>query len=242
MSRIISFATGTMWRWRGLKNWNALLDHIKHFNIEGVEITFASKEELYVFKLSKQNEKWLRGLKYVTIHAPFKLVRKARDEEEVMKQLNLLSGLCIKIKAKNIIIHPRDLPRPEMLKMFKFKVSTENLPKRSHVSIFDLERIFKKYPKIGLCLDVSHAYLWSKHEARKLVAKFGKKITQIHFSGTYRNKEHQPIRIVTKDFLYSINPVFLLSVPVVIEGDTRSRDKKFLKEEVEYIKHMFKDK
>jgi hypothetical protein len=242
MSRIISFATGTIRRWDKSQNRNDLLTYVKKLKVDGVEITFASKEELYAFKLSKQNEKWLKGLKYVTIHAPFKLVRKARDEEEVMKQLKFISGLYIKIKAKNVIIHPRDLPQPETLKMFKFKVSTENLPKRSHVSIFDLERIFKKYPRIGLCLDASHAYLWSKHEARKLVAKFGKKITQIHFSGTYRNKEHQSIRIVTKGFLYSIKPVFLLSAPVVIEGDTRSRNKKLLKEEVEYIKHMFKDK
>lgn len=239
MPRIISFALGNIWRWTESKNRDVLIKYAKDLDVSGVEVTFSSKEELYALKLSKNNEDWLKSLDYVTIHAPFGLVRKADNEQEVIKQLNLIARLYDKINAKNVIIHPQDLPKHDILKNYHFKISTENLPKNKYISISELEKILNKYPKIGLCLDVSHAYKWSKYETGKLVKTFSKKITQIHFSGTYKKKDHQSLRSVTKDFLFSIQPIKQLNVPIVIEEDIKNKSVKFLKEEVEYIKVMF---
>ncbi|MDD5626804.1 MAG: hypothetical protein PHW01_02210 [Patescibacteria group bacterium] len=240
MSRIISFASGNFWSWKDSKDRNGLLSYMKNLKVDGIEITFSSKEELYASKFSAANEKWLTKLNYVTIHAPFHLSRDADNEQEVIRQLKIISALYTRINAKNVIIHPQDLPAPRILNMFPFKVSTENLAKKKNITIADFRKIFKKYPKVNLCLDVAHAYLWSKDETGKLVNAFKNRISQIHFSGTYRKRDHQSIRIVTKNFLSSIEPIFSLKCPIVIEGDIRPKNLQFSRDEVEFIKNMFR--
>jgi endonuclease IV len=239
MARTVSFALGNIWRWSRARNRNNLLAHIRKLEVDGVELTFSSKEELYNFKLSKKNEKWLRSLSYVTIHSPFNMIKRADNEEEVIRQLVFIDRLYKKIKAKNVVIHPEDLPSPKILNKFDFNVSTENLLKKRNVTIAKLRKIMKKYPRIGFCLDVSHAYIWSKYETQKLVRAFGKRITQIHFSGTYKKKDHQSLRAVSRDFMFSIRPVFRLNAPIVIEEDIRVKSARFLREEVDFIRSMF---
>jgi sugar phosphate isomerase/epimerase len=249
MARITSFATGNIWSWVKSGNKNTLIKFIKNLEVDGVEITFSSKEELYATKFSLENEKWLRGLQYTTIHAPFNLLRNANDDKEVVKQLEIIASLYRRLNAKNVIIHPLDLPKPEILERFKFNVSTENLTKKVRasgnsgkkfrLSVAALQKILKRYPKIGFCLDVAHAYTWSKQETSRLVEAFCGRITQIHFSGTYRKKDHQSLRIVSKDFLDSIEPIWKLKAPLVIEENMIKQGQKFLKEEVRYIRDTF---
>ncbi len=240
MARIISFALGNIWRWEKSKNRNDFIKYAKSLDIDGVELTFASKEELFAFKLSLANEKFLKGLNYVTIHAPFDLIGEAGNEKELIEQLDAISRIYRQVNAKNVIIHPHGLPSRKILDKFNFKVSTENLRKKRNVSISNFKKIFKKYPKVGLCVDVSHAYSWSKKETEKLVRAFSSRITQFHFSGAYRGKDHQPIRIVSKDFLSSIELLFKSKAPIIIEEDIKIKSEQFLKEEVEFIKKMFR--
>jgi len=243
MKKVYSFASGNIWGWTKTKNRNILIDYIREagLDIDGVEITFASKEELYATRLSKKNSSWLRRLNYATIHAPFKLVRKAKDEQEVIKQLDIISRLYKEVGAKNVIIHPPDLLllAPEILGRYSFNVSTENLPPRVKISILDLRKILNKYPKMGLCLDVAHAYFWSKHETEKLVKNFKNKISQIHLSGTYKKKDHQSLQVVTDNFLSSVEPIKKLGVPIVIEEAMDTRNLKYVRAEIEYIKKYF---
>lgn len=242
MPRIISFALGNIWRWKKSKNKNDFMRYAKNLGIDGVEITFSSKEELYAFELSLDNERFLRGLDYVTIHAPFYFIKKAGNERELIRQLEVIFKIYKQVGAKNVIMHPYDdLPERRILDRFNFKVSTENLRKKKNVTIADFKKIFEQYPKIGLCVDVSHAYSWSKQETEKLIKAFSDRITQFHFSGAYRGKDHQSLRIVSKDFLSSIEPLFKSKVPIVIEEDIKIKSEEFLKEEVSFIKKMFRD-
>jgi len=238
MPRIISFALGNIWRWEKSKNRDDFIKYAKNLDIDGVELTFASKEELYAFKLSQSNEKFLKSLDYVTIHAPFDMDEE-NNEEEIIKQLYIVSDIYKEVNAKNVIIHPNYLPDKNILNRFSFKVSTENLRKKANITISDFKKIFKEYPKVGLCVDVSHAYSWSKQETENLIKSFSDRITQFHFSGAYRGKDHQSLRIVSKDFLSSVELLFKLKAPIVIEEDIKIKNEKFLKQEVEFIKKMF---
>jgi hypothetical protein len=238
--RIFSFALGNIWRWTTSKNLDVLVDHAKELDISGFEITFASKKELYFFELSQKNASWLRQLDYVSIHAPFSLVRESENEKELIWQLDIISRLYSEISAENVIIHPDNLPSPEILKKYDLNISTENLPSAGYTTVLDLRNILTEYPEIGFCLDVSHAYLSSKNRTGRLVNAFRDKISQIHFSGTYKNNDHQSLRDVTKDFLASIQPVKALHVPIVIEEDIWKKDLEYVKEEIEYIKNIFK--
>ena len=239
MKRVFSFALGNIWRWNTSTNRNALIDYVRKLDISGVELTFATKEELFSFNLSRNNKHWLKGLDYVTIHAPFRLIKGSKDQKEVIKQFNDISRLYDDINGKNVIIHPKDLLNSDIPKNFECDISTENLPPRSGVSLLDLSKVLHKYPKMRLCLDVSHAYSWSRVETGKLTKAFKDKISQIHFSGTYRKRDHQSLRNVTKNFLLSIQPIKGLEIPIVIEEDIQTRSLGYVKEEIEYIKHLF---
>jgi hypothetical protein len=124
MPRIICLALGCIWRWDRSKNRDKLISYMRRFDIDGIEITLSCKEEVYDLKLSKRNIEWLKSLKYVSIHAPFALVRRAKDNNEIIKQLDKISSIYKKINAKNVIIHPTDLPDPEILNRYNIKFST----------------------------------------------------------------------------------------------------------------------
>lgn len=237
MRRVFAFATGNIWRWS--KSRTKLIDYAKKFDIDGVEITFSSKEELYKFKLNNSQIKWLRRRDYVSIHSPFKLVRKAGSEKEVKKQLDYIYKLYKKVNAKNVVIHAKDLPEPNVLYKYKMRFSTENTIRKSNVSIGKLAMILKRYRNLGLCLDVSHAYFWSKDETGRLVNRFKRKITQVHFSGNYKKKDHTPLRIVSANFIKSIQPIKKLDVPIIIEEDIKIKNIKWVKNEIKYIKSLF---
>jgi sugar phosphate isomerase/epimerase len=214
------------------------MKYIRKLDVSGVEITFASKEALYSFKLSKNDKSWLKSLDYISIHAPFNLVKESKNKEEVIKQLSAILKLYEDVNAKNVVIHPDDLPNLKILEKYKFNISTENLPPGRHITLSYLRKILNTYPNIRFCLDVSHAYTHSKYETNKLINAFKHKISQIHFSGTYRRRYHQSLRSVTGDFLSSIQHVKELSVPIIIEESIETKSLKFVKEEIAYIKNL----
>jgi len=94
----------------------------------------------------------------VTIHAPFELAKKSENRRELIKQLDVIEKLYKKVDAKNVIIHPDNLPSPHVLQKYKFNVATENLSINSKYKSSNLKNIFRRYRNIKLCLDVSHAY------------------------------------------------------------------------------------
>lgn len=240
MKKTFSFALGCLWRWHDSKNSGELIKYIKKLGVSGVEITLGHKEEISAFNISNKNKKWLKSLDYVSIHAPFSLLKEAKDQNEVISQLDAIKNLYKEVNARNVIIHLDNLPSPKILEKYDFNISTENLTPKSRLGIAQMKKIFRKYPKIKLCLDVSHAYLWSELETKRIVDNFGYRISQVHFSGTYRKKDHQSLRGVTKRFLRSIEPIKELHVPIVIEEDIEKKEgERYLVEEVEYIKAMF---
>lgn len=237
--RIFSFAIGNIWRWGANINRAELVSYAQKLDVSGVEITFAKKEELYNFKLNKKQIKRFRELDYVSIHAPFRLVRRADNEKEVLKQLDYIEYFYKKINAQNVIIHPNELPKPGILRRYKMKFSTENLPKKRHVDIKKMSAILKKYKNLGLCLDVAHAYYWSKYETGRLVRKFRDRITQVHLSGNYKKEDHVSLRKVSPEFMKSIEPIKKLNVPIVIEEDIKVKNVKWVEKEIGYIKSLF---
>lgn len=240
MKNVFSFALGNIWKWSNSLNRNDLINYIKKLDISGVELTFPTKRELYSFRLSQSNEQWLRSLKYVTIHAPFRLYEESEDEKDVLKQINKISALYYRINGKNVVIHPENqLLESDLLTKCKFQLSIENLPKKKSIPISKLHEILDKYPKMKLCLDVAHAYSWSKFETKQLIENFQNRISQIHFSGSYRKKNHQSLKTTSKAFLFSIHPIHHLNVPVVIEQEIERHSLKYLKEEIGYIKNYF---
>jgi hypothetical protein len=228
---VISFALGNIWSWIPSRNMGTLVDFARQLDISGVEITLASKDELFSFQLSEEDRTWL-------LHAPFRLVSESANQKELMSQLKLLSDLYQSVNAKTIVIHPDEMPDPELLQQQAFTVSTENMPEGRFSMQSNLNHLMSRYPGIALCVDVSHAFLRSGKETAQLVSAFSNKISQIHLSGANAASDHLSLRNAPGEFLRSIQPIKTLRVPMVLEADIRTMSIEYLKEEIEYIKHF----
>lgn len=218
MSRKYVFALGNIWSWKTTKSLNPLIKYAKnmseHLNVEGIELTFRTKEELYSTRLTEENILWLQNLNYVSIHAPFGLTKESQNEKEVEKQLNKIQRMYQIIDASMIVIYANQLPSKKQIK--NMNVSVDNLPKRRRGKK-GLDELLSERPDVGFCLDVSHAYRISKYETSRLVNKYRNRITQVHISGAYRGKDHLSIKQATGEFIRSLEPILSLDVPIIIE-------------------------
>lgn len=241
MERIISFSLGNIWRWSTSPDRSNLIRYLKTLDISGVEIIFPTEQELTAFRLSGIDAQWLRDLPYTTIHAPFNLFLSHASKEMILRQLNVISALCKRIHAKSVVFHPAPCEQLALLKDLDFNITVENLPPGRHTSIPELRRIFNEYPEFSFCLDISHAYLWSKYETARLIREFGNRLSQIHLSGTYRRKSHQSLQSVSRDFLETIEDIKHLEVPLVIEEDFKIKSVAGVKGELTFIRGLFND-
>jgi len=237
MKKMICFATGSIWRWA--ENRGELLSFIKKLHVQGVELTTGNISQFYKFRMSAKDISWLREMDRVSIHAPFRMKRDARSPKEVENILEMLEKMYQKTKATLVIIHPLDLPPLEVLSNYSMAISTENLPKNRKITIRKLKNIMAKYPEMGFCLDVGHAYSWDRFMVGKLVDAFRDRITQVHLHGCYRKKDHLSLRNVSKTYIKSLEPIRSLNVPLVIEEDMIFRNLAKLCEEVEYVHRVF---
>lgn len=233
MSRIISFALGNIWSWENSKNIASLLKYTKDLDINGIEITLSDKEELYSFNLSHENENFLEKLEYISIHAPFKLISNSEEQGLLRLHVYLLNNLSRKVKSKNMIIHPNEIPF-SLIKDYSFKVSSENMSNNTN---YDLDSILE-HPEIGLCLDVSHAYKISKEETSKLIERHRERITQVHFSSFKNGKNHQSVIDADNGFYESIERLKELTCPIVIEEDIKEKNLDNIKREISFVRKL----
>lgn len=238
--QILGFALGSVWRWAQSENRNGLLGPLKRLDIAGVELTFSDPEALQRFRLSKQNTEWLKSLPYVSIHAPFNLFS-LEKKKDILAHLQIVSTLYRQTGAQNVVVHPTRSDSIKLLEEFDFSISIENMHPKDGFDIPALSSIFSTYPEYRLCLDVSHAYLWSPRETGHLIRTFRDRISQIHLSGTYRKKCHQSLTIVTKTFMESIKELKTLNVPLIVEEDFQTKNIEHVRKELRFIADLFSE-
>lgn len=232
MKRTFVFALGDIHTWNKADNRANLLKYIKKFPVSGVELNFGgSEKEMLAFRLKKHDRDWLRSLEYVSIHAP-------SLKKDSKKILDFIARLYKEVNAKNVVIHPDHMPPKKLLDKYKMRFSVENLMPSVHFPFSRVKRILENDPRLWLCLDVCHAYLWSKDETARIVKQYKNRIAEVHFSGAYRRMDHTSLRIVTKRFIESIQPVKRLNVPFVLEENMLKKSIQYVKDEIEEAKKV----
>lgn len=216
---MLGFAIGSVWRWQEPGNRNALIHYFHDLKIDAIELTLPVPERVTDFVLSYKNRVWLRTLQYISIHAPFHLTHESENSRHVALQLERIERLYREVSAKNVIFHPDNLPSVGVLDQYEFSACAENLPPKTGFGLKELRQTLRDYPKIGLCLDVAHAFLWSRDESSRIVETFGERIRQIHFSAADRKQDHLSLVDASEEFAESIRPVLSLNVPWLIELD-----------------------
>ncbi|MFH0928813.1 MAG: hypothetical protein V1818_00475 [Candidatus Aenigmatarchaeota archaeon] len=238
--KLISFSLGTLHKWMDCVNRASLLKFVKKLDIQGLEITLATWEQVYNLSFSKADLKYIKGLEYVSIHTPFKITRRSTDRNEIKNLLTRIEKIYNETNSKAVVIHPADIPEPRILEKYSFKIITETVP-QSHKEYrnLKLKSVFKKYPKVGLCLDVAHSYRNSKTETEYVVKNFKKIIKQIHLSGVYRNRDHISLNSATEDFMKSIEPIKSLDVPIIIEEGFEKGSIESIRREIKLVRKLF---
>lgn len=244
MKRVFSFGSGNLYLWADQRKeyekeyYNSLIGWCRMLEIDGVEIFFTNNESVRKFRLSRELGDWLRKLTYVSLHAPPSLPEKEGDILEVLEKI---SRIYRRYRAKNLIIHPTCIPERKILDRFGMSVSTENLSPRRNIRIPELRKIADR-SGAGLCIDVSHAYSWSKYETARLLKAFEGRITQIHFSAAAPGKMHVSLSEAGRDFIFSAKPVLDTDVPVVIEQKMEKKSIHIANREIRMIKRFFSQK
>ncbi|MFC1723021.1 hypothetical protein ACFL0V_02700 [Nanoarchaeota archaeon] len=230
MKKTICFSTGNLRLWANTVS--KRLDFMQKLDIDGVELSLDMRS-VKTFSISRSKLSWLRGLDHISIHAPNGIGQLSLIEQK--KFFSDLHSIYDNLEASNIIIHPTEfeLPLPRHMHF-----CIENLVFRMHYDIPRLKRILKHHPTTGLCLDASHAYLWSSDRCSELIKSFKKKIRQIHLSGTYRRKTHVSLQKTTGNFRISLTPLKGLDCPVVIESFFPKKDIKQVKDEIRLTRNL----
>jgi len=208
------------------------------YDLDGLELTLGFKKRIYGFKINKTQEKWLKSLKYVSIHAPFKMVSRSENKEEIKKQMNYLQKIYKQVNAKALIFHPHECPY-ELLKKYKMNYVLENMPYRQYRDNkkinFDLLK-----QRYGYCLDTAHASDFGKKEIERLYKKMKKRLVQIHLSGVIKKEHHQSLADAPKSYLDTLKCLKESSVPLVLEINFKNLSVMAVNREITAARKLFK--
>ena len=241
MRKLICLSTGSLRHWSKGDNRDNLVSMASTFDVDGVELMLPRTEDVLGFSLSPINRKWMKTLEYVSIHAPYLIVKKMKDMDEIMHVLERIQSIYSETGARTVVFHPDTMPKADILKQFDFHVSIENLEPRKRFDLERLESHFRSYPKTGFCLDVSHAFLYGEDETNRLLDAFYDRITEIHFSFSDGQKCHLPFSFENKSFLNSVLSLKNIDAPIVIEEGGENRKKEKIKFEISILKEFLYD-
>ena len=241
--RLLCFGTGNLTNYFGKMD---VFDVIDKLNIDGVEITCG--ETIRSRPISEKGFEVLQQQKFVIMHAPRSFGANIHSLEQQQKMVLEIEEVYKKINAKQIVFHPNQKVFSSIIKESKMNFLVENLnaqkdsngvlaPGRTQLGF---EKVLNEYPKVDLCLDVSHAFDWGPNETARIISKWKDRIKQVHFSNNCHHVDHTGFEKVEKTFLKSIEPMLKLDVPIVIEELMHTCDPNKINMEIETIKQILK--
>ncbi|MFA6420115.1 MAG: hypothetical protein WCW13_04905, partial [archaeon] len=156
--KLLSCATGNFYKFLDQIN---VVEFINTLGVDGIEYTYGKYyEERPILKI---DETILLTKKDVSMHAPFKFLRKPENYEKDVTDFKKMLADYQRVGAKRLVIHPNQIPPNELLLLGKKQGTqyiTENLRKRhgndkhKKHERFDFETILNEHKNFGLCLDV----------------------------------------------------------------------------------------
>lgn len=155
MKNIISISTGLVYKFTSDRN--KMIEMLRVYGPEGIEISFADPELLFDFKITDENVRYLKGLSYVSLHAPWKNIRYGKNSISI-KTLQALKKLYVEVEAKNITIEPAEIDDYAIFNDYPLKFSTENADYRKSFKYpSEIKEVLLENSKFGLTFDFAHA-------------------------------------------------------------------------------------
>jgi hypothetical protein len=186
--RTIGFSTGSV----AAGHVRHGLDVATHGRTRAVELSALREEELDpLLRSLDQLTDQLRAFRYVSFHAPSKLVK--LSESEVVAKLKQVAD-----RGWAIIVHPDVINHAALWRGLGSAVCIENMDKRKRVgrTAAQLRRIFQELPEATFCFDIGHARQVdpTMQEAEALLRCFKDRLRQVHMSYVNFQSGHERLK------------------------------------------------
>lgn len=219
-----------------IKGKNEQIDFFREsgLSMDGLELSFGTPDEIE--PISKENEKYIKRLKFNTLHLPFRNIQYDEHETTVVKTL---SELYSRLGSRFAVIHPdcvKNIQTYSYLFTFFPNISVENMTPRKSVghTIEQLKNIINNR-RLGIVLDFAHC-METQEPFSKYEEAFYHRITEFHISAREFTGEGRRHALLHKT---GIMPVIRKKDTIlIIEGKLSSAEE--LEKELRFCKAALK--
>ncbi|MDP3027882.1 MAG: hypothetical protein Q8N63_09335 [Nanoarchaeota archaeon] len=245
MTKILGISTGFDYKISG--DMNQQIKIIRDLSLEGlingIELNFAFPEKLFNFEITEDNLNYLRSLKFVSIHLPWKKIIYS-DNPRARGVLSSAETLYKIINAKNVVVHTDEIKDFRIFNDYDICVSIENDDyKKGANTVEQIQELLDKNKNLGLTFDFAHAISISNLEVDKYIQEFRQNISEIHLAMLDREmKDHWFLHKFKGDNLDNlIKSLKSLDAPIILECVARdSSELPLIKKEIKYIINILK--
>jgi len=245
MTKILGISTG--FNYKISADMNEQIKIIRNLSLEGLinglELNFAFPEKLLNFKISEKNLQYLRSLKFVSIHLPWKDIIYS-DNLKAREFLSSAENLYKKINGKNATVHTDEIKNFSVFNDYNMKISIENDDyKKGANTVEQIQILLNKNKNLKLTFDFAHALSISSSEIQKYLDRFKNEISEIHLAMLDREmKDHWFLhKFDNNQMARLIKSLSSLDAPIILEcvaGDISELP--LIIEEIKYIKNILK--
>jgi sugar phosphate isomerase/epimerase len=238
MENPITISTGLVYKLTNDRN--EMIQKLREFSPDGIELSFAHPQFLFDFTINEENLKYLRTLKFNSIHAPWKNII-YEDSSVCRKVLEKIYELYVKINARNVVFHKGPEDDFKILRDFNFISSVENDDWRKGLNTpLQIDQELIANPNLKLTFDFAHALTVSSRDIPTYFTGFKDSIIQVHIAMLNRlMQDHYFLHKHDSSGLRRLIGMIPKNIPLVLECVAPNEDEVALvKEEINYIRSI----
>ena len=239
MQNPICISTGFLYKLFDDKN--EIIERIKEFSPEGIELCIANSDYLLNFKISDNNLRYLRNLKFISIHAPWQAITYGNNQKS-KDVLITIEKLYKQIGARNVVFSNKELVTDfNSITSYDFIASIENddWRKPSANTPKEIRKILSENQNLKFTFDFAHALTVSSIDIPLYINKFKDKLIEIHLAFLNRKfKDHWFLhKYDSKKIRILLNHLKNTNVPICLECVALDQNEiQLIRREIEYIK------
>ncbi len=233
---LVGVSTGVLYK--SINGMNQQIDFFRNSgaDIDGLEISLGDADMPNCLVISKENEKYLRQLKFISMHLPWKNIEYSNKETPEIQDM---SKLYRQLNCRVAVIHPdcvKDIKDYGFLQKLFPGLSVENMTyrkQRTGCSIASIKKITDKYEKLGMVLDFAHC-MGAPDSFESYEKAFYEKVTEIHMSAPKKEEERIMHLLLHKTGV--LPKITSRKIPLILEGRLSSVEE--LEKELAFAKRL----
>ena len=230
MKKKINFATGTFYK-QGIEL-GQQIEILRDLPIDGVELTFATFDELKQTLNHKEFLQFVSKYEYNTIHAPFK---ENYTKENFSFNINLIKKLSDVIGSRNVVFHLYNFEDLDMLKNIALSFTVENTLGGDWNSQ-KIVSFFSSNSEMKFTFDLCHALHFGEEQIKLLMNNLKDKIKTIHLSNIINGKHHKQFFNSLEDIDKFVGVINGLNDKVIITVEENFDNVNDIKKELLFVR------